>query len=71
MTHIFIGKTLEGFPDDWEQMNDLEINVLQVALSKLIEELEDSEDLQEGRFSIELNTAKQLYLDLGGREFWK
>jgi hypothetical protein len=49
-------------------MSDLEINVLQVALSKLIEELEDSEDLQEGRFSIELNIANKLYQSLSGKE---
>ena len=63
MKHTFIGNTLEG-------LTDMEINVLQVALTHLIEDLNDSEDLQEGRFSIELNTAKQLYLDLGGRKFW-
>ena len=64
MKHTFIGNTLEG-------LTDMEINVLQVALTHLIEELDDSEDLQDGRFSYELNTAKKLYQGLGGKRFWK
>ena len=63
MKHTFIGNNLEG-------LTDMEINVLQVALTHLIEELEDSEDLQKGRFSIQLNIAKKLYQGLGGKEFW-
>ena len=59
MKHIFIGNNLEG-------LTDMEINVLQVALTHLIEELEDEDDLD-----TQLKTAKQLYLDLGGKEFWK
>ena len=71
MKHIFIGNSLEGFPDDWKKMSDMEINVLQVALTHLIEELDDSEDLQEGRFSLQLNIAKKLYQGLGGKRFWE
>ena len=56
--HTFIGNTLEG-------LTDMEINVLQVALTHLIEELEDTEEDRQ------LETSKQLYLDLGGKEFWK
>ena len=59
MKHTFIGNTLEG-------LTDMEINVLQVALTHLIEELEDEDDLD-----TQLKTAKQLYLDLVGKEFWK
>ena len=57
MKHTFIGNTLEG-------LTDMEINVLQVALTHLIEELEDTEEDRQ------LETSKQLYLDLGGRKFW-
>lgn len=64
MKHTFIGNNLEG-------LTDMEINVLQVALTHLIEELDDSEDLQEGRFSIQLHIAKKLYLGLGGKRFWE
>ena len=64
MKHTFIGNNLEG-------LTDMEINVLQVALTHLIEELEDSEDLQKGRFSIQLNIAKKLYQGLGGNIFPK
>ena len=57
MKHTFIGNTLEG-------LTDMEFNVLQVALTHLIEELEDTEEDRQ------LETSKQLYLDLGGRKFW-
>ena len=59
MKHIFIGNNLEG-------LTDMEINVIQVALTHLIENLQDEDDLD-----TQLKTAKQLYLDLGGKEFWK
>ena len=60
MKHTFIGNTLEG-------LTDMEINVLQVALTHLIENLLDDEFeyIEE-----QLTSAKKLYLDLGGREFW-
>ena len=60
MKHTFIGNTLEG-------LTDMDINVLQVALTHLIEDLQNSGDID---LKIQLNTAKLLYLDLGGKEFW-
>ena len=68
MKHTFIGNTLEG-------LTDMEINVLQVALTHLIEELQDEDDQKDGHSDFDLDTrlysAKQLYLDLVGKEFWK
>ena len=67
MKHTFIGNTLEG-------LTDMEINVLQVALTHLIENLQDEDDQKDGHSDFDLDTrldsAKQLYLDLGGRKFW-
>ena len=67
MKHTFIGNTLEG-------LTDLEIIVLQVALTHLIENLQDEDDQMDGYSNFDLDTrldsAKQLYLDLGGRKFW-
>ncbi len=67
MKHTFIGNTLEG-------LTDMEINVLQVALTHLIENLQDEDDQMDGYSNFDLDTrldsAKQLYLDLGGRKFW-
>tara|TARA_R110002020_G_scaffold4445_6_gene19446 strand:- start:434 stop:640 length:207 start_codon:yes stop_codon:yes gene_type:complete len=68
MKHTFIGNTLEG-------LTDMEIGILQVALTHLIEDLQDEDDQMDGHSEYNLDTrldsAKQLYLDLGGREFWK
>ena len=58
MKHTFIGNTLS-------EITDIEINILQVALTHFIEELTDTEEDRQ------LETSKQLYLDLGGKEFWK
>ena len=67
MKHIFIGNNLEG-------LTDMEINVIQVALTHLIENLQDEDDRKDGHSNFDLDTrldsAKQLYLDLGGRKFW-
>ena len=67
MKHTFIGNNLEG-------LTDMEINVLQVALTHLIENLQDEDDQKDGYSDFDLDTrldsAKQLYLDLGGKEFW-
>jgi hypothetical protein len=51
-----------------DKVTDMELNVLQVALTHLIEDLLDSnqEYIEE-----QLTSAKKLYLDLGGKEFWK
>jgi len=51
-----------------DKVTDMEINVLQVALTHLIEDLQDDEFeyIEE-----QLTSAKKLYLDLGGKEFWK
>ena len=58
MKHTFIGNTLS-------EITDIELNIIQVALTHLIEELADTEEDRQ------LETSKQLYLDLGGKEFWK
>ena len=67
MKHTFIGNTLEG-------LTDMEINVIQVALTHLIENLQDEDDRKDGHSNFDLDTrldsAKQLYLDLGGKDFW-
>ncbi len=67
MKHIFIGNNLEG-------LTDMEINVIQVALTHLIENLQDEDDRKDGHSNFDLDTrldsAKQLYLDLGGKDFW-
>tara|TARA_R110002020_G_scaffold5441_2_gene22701 strand:+ start:54 stop:236 length:183 start_codon:yes stop_codon:yes gene_type:complete len=60
MKHTFIGNNLEG-------LTDMEINVLQVALTHLIEVLQDNVD----DLDTQLEISKKLYLDLGGKEFWK
>ena len=65
MKHTFIGNTLS-------ELSDIEINVLQVALTHSIEELEDDNNFCENDWLFkELKTAKQLYLDLGGKRFWQ
>ena len=58
MKHTFIVNTLS-------EITDIELNIIQVALTHLIEELADTEEDRQ------LETSKQLYLDLGGKEFWK
>ena len=51
-----------------DKVTDMELNVLQVALTHLIENLlEDEFEYVEEQ----LTSAKKLYLDLGGKEFWK
>jgi len=67
MKHTFIGNNLEG-------LTDMEINVLQVALTHLIEDLQDHDDRKDySDFNLDtqLEISKKLYLDLGGKEFWK
>ena len=60
MKHTFFGHT-------FEKVTDEELNVLQVALTHLIEDLEDASDES---LLPQYRVAKQLYLDLGGKEFW-
>ena len=60
MKHTFFGHT-------FEKVTDEELNVLQVALVHLIEDLEDASDES---LLPQYRVAKQLYLDLGGKEFW-
>ena len=60
MKHTFFGHT-------FEKVTDEELNVLQVALTHLIEDLEDASD---ENLLPQYRVAKQLYLDLGGKEFW-
>jgi hypothetical protein len=69
MKHTFIGNNLEG-------LTDMEINVLQVALTHLIEDLQDHIFSSHPKFKgrdddTRLEISKKLYLDLGGKEFWK
>ena len=60
MKHTIFGHT-------FEKVTDEELNVLQVALTHLIEDLEDASDES---LLPQYRVAKKLYLDLGGREFW-
>jgi len=55
------GQTIEG-------LSDLDINVIQVALTHLIEDLihNDDQDLD-----AQLVSAKKIYLSLGGKAFWE
>ena len=46
-------------------LTKLDVNVLEVALTHLIEELTDEINLQE-----QLDSAKEMYLALGGKAFW-
>tara|TARA_B100000902_G_C27232555_1_gene875658 strand:- start:563 stop:763 length:201 start_codon:yes stop_codon:yes gene_type:complete len=50
-----------------DKVTDMEINVLQVALTHLIENLLD-DDVE--YIEKQLTSAKKLYLDLGGKDFW-
>ena len=46
-------------------LTKLDLNVLEVALTHLIEELKDEINLQE-----QLDSAKAMYLALGNKSFW-
>ena len=46
-------------------LTKLDVNVLEVALTHLIEELTDEINLQE-----QLDSAKTMYLALGNNSFW-
>tara|TARA_R100000734_G_C3257322_1_gene57029 strand:+ start:328 stop:546 length:219 start_codon:yes stop_codon:yes gene_type:complete len=47
------------------ELNKSDVNVLEVALTHLIEELKDEINLQE-----QLDSAKAMYLALGNKPFW-
>ena len=52
-------------------LTKLDVNVLEVALTHLIEELTDTnEDLKEIGLQEQLDSAKTMYLALGNNSFW-
>jgi hypothetical protein len=52
-------------------LTKLDVNVLEVALTHLIEELTDTnEDLKEINLQEQLDSAKAMYLALGNKSFW-
>ena len=53
-----------------EGLSDLDINVLEVALTHLIEELRDTQNDKDFNFDKELASAKAMYLALGNKSFW-
>ena len=53
------------------ELNKSDVNVLEVALTHLIEELTDTnEDLKEIGLQEQLDSAKTMYLALGNNSFW-
>ena len=53
-----------------EGLSDLDINVLEVALTHLIEELRDTQNDKDFNVDKELASAKAMYLALGNKSFW-
>tara|TARA_R100000742_G_C4200738_1_gene29923 strand:+ start:400 stop:606 length:207 start_codon:yes stop_codon:yes gene_type:complete len=52
-------------------LKKLDVNVLEIALTHLIEELTDTnEDLKEIGLDEQLASAKAMYLALGNKSFW-
>ena len=52
-------------------LTKLDVNVLEIALTHLIEELRDTdEDLKEIGLQDQLDSAKTMYLALGNESFW-
>tara|TARA_B100000073_G_scaffold323663_1_gene305926 strand:- start:348 stop:560 length:213 start_codon:yes stop_codon:yes gene_type:complete len=60
------GHTIEG-------LTDLDINVIQVALTHLIEELSATQNDKDFNLDAQLVSAKKIYLSLGGgaKRFWE
>ena len=52
------------------ELNKSDVNVLEVALTHLIEELEDTQNDKDFNLNQELASAKAMYIALGNKSFW-
>ena len=51
-------------------LKKLDVNVLEVALTHLIEELRDTQNDEDFNLAEQLASAKAMYLALGNKSFW-
>ena len=51
-------------------LQELDVNVLEVALTHLIEELRDTQNDEDFNLDKQLASAKAMYLALGNKSFW-
>ena len=51
-------------------LKKLDVNVLEVALTHLIEELRDTQNDEDFNLDEQLASAKAMYLALGNKSFW-
>ena len=52
------------------ELTKIDVNVLEVALTHLIEELEDTQNDEDFNLNQELASAKAMYIALGNKSFW-
>ena len=52
------------------ELNKSDVNVLEVALTHLIEELEDTQSDKDFNLNEQLASAKAMYIALGNKSFW-
>ena len=52
-------------------LTKIDVNVLEVALTHLIEELMDSQNDKDFNLNKQLASAKAIYTALGNKSFWK
>ena len=52
------------------ELNKSDVNVLEVALTHLIEELMDTQNDKDFNLNQELASAKAMYIALGNKSFW-
>ena len=51
-------------------LKKLDVNVLEVALTHLIEQLKDTQNDEDFNLDKQLASAKAMYLALGNKSFW-
>ena len=51
-------------------LKKLDVNVLEVALTHLIEQLKDTQNDEDFNLDEQLASAKAMYLALGNKSFW-
>jgi hypothetical protein len=51
-------------------LTKLDVNVIEVALTHLIEELRDTQNDKDFNLNEQLASAKAMYLALGNKSFW-
>ena len=52
------------------ELNKSDVNVLEVALTHLIEELMDTQNDKDFNLNEQLSSAKAMYIALGNKSFW-